>query len=323
MIGIDFIGYLIFCTIVEIFYFKIARNNNITDQPNCRSSHSVTTIRGGGIIFPIAFWGSFYFIQVRDWMYFATGLAAISIISFLDDILTLSNKVRLVVHFFSVAMIFFQLHMVWNFILIIPLFIIVTGVINAYNFMDGINGLTALYSIITVVSLYYVNQFLHQFLPTPFFLSVLASLVVFSFYNVRKKAKCFAGDVGSVCMAFLICFFILTLSLATGSLLWVLFLTVYGIDVGFTIFSRICRKESIFKAHRSHFYQFLANERKISHIKISFIYSGAQLLFNYIVIINYEKGSFMLVMLILFAFLLIYITFRLRFEGRYRLFTAY
>lgn len=314
---------LVLYAIFELVYFRVADKYNIIDKPNHRSSHQAVTIRGGGIIFPISFLLPLVVSVYKGWIFISFGLFAISLISFLDDIITLNNKVRLLIQSFSVALL---LHEVTNFshiLLLLSLFIVITGIINAYNFMDGINGITALYSIVTIGTLFWLSHSFVTIIPDIFFISLLASLLVFSFFNIRKKAKCFAGDVGSVSMAFIICFLLLSLSAKTGSFVWILFLGVYGIDTVFTIICRLSRKEPIFKAHRSHFYQFLANEQKLNPLVISFGYALAQLILNMVVITAYQTDNLLIAIAGLFGFLTIYTIFRLRFEGRYRLFTAY
>ena len=189
--------------------------------------------------------------------------------------------------------------------------------------MDGINGITAFYSIVTIGTLLWMNSFMIQFLPPFIFISLLAALSVFSFFNVRRKARCFAGDVGSVSMAFIICFWLLTLSIKTKNMLWILFLGVYGIDTVFTLCCRLMRREPLFKAHRSHFYQFLTNEGGWKHVSTSCLYASIQFFLNVLVIISYQKNISFLAIAGLFAILIIYIIFRLRLESKYRLFTSY
>jgi UDP-GlcNAc:undecaprenyl-phosphate GlcNAc-1-phosphate transferase len=192
---------------VEIIYFKIADHFNIIDQPNHRSSHSAVTIRGGGIIFGVA--GLlFFFLFGFQYLFFTVGLFLIALISFLDDIHTLNNKVRLAVHGLSVLLLFTQLDVVyfpWYFTAIGV--IVVIGTINAYNFMDGINGITGGYSLLLLATLYFIDKYIIDFTSIELLLTVIISVVVFNFFNFRKKAKCFAGDVGSVSIAFIIVFF--------------------------------------------------------------------------------------------------------------------
>ncbi len=309
--------------VFEFLYFRVADKYNIIDKPNHRSSHSSITIRGGGIIFPISFLIPLVVSVYHDWLLVSFALTAISLISFLDDVITLNNKVRLLIQSFSVVLLLLQVSGHTHILLLVLLFIIITGIINAYNFMDGINGITALYSIVIIGSIFWINQFVITIIPDIFFVSILASLLVFSYYNVRKKAKCFAGDVGSVSMAFIICFLLINLSVKTGSFIWILLLGIYGIDTVFTIVCRLARKEPIFKAHRSHFYQFLVNEQGINPLIVASIYALVQLILNVAVIFAYRADMPLVAVASLFVFLLIYTIFRLRFEGRYRLFTAY
>ncbi len=268
---------------VELMYFKLADKFNIIDKPNERSSHSTITLRGGGIIF---YFGSlaFFFYSDFQYPYFFLGLTAITIISFLDDIFTLSNKIRLLVHLSSVLLMFYEIDLFIFPIWVIPIAVVVAiGTINAYNFMDGINGITVSYSTAVLLLLAYVNT-QYPFIDPEFIYYVLLSCVVFGFFNFRQKAKCFAGDVGSVAIAFIILFLIAKAMVTTGSLIYILFLVVYGIDAVWTILRRLSKKENIFKAHRSHLYQYLANENKTNKLVVSSVYGLLQLIGGGVVI---------------------------------------
>lgn len=262
-----------------LVYFKIADYYNIIDKPNERSSHSNITIRGGGIIFPLAslLWFLAYEFQ---YPFFITGLMAISAISLIDDIYTISVKPRLFVHFASVALLLYELG-IFNYpiLWLIIAFIMVIGWINAFNFMDGINGITVFYALVTLSSLAWVNNTIgfidHEFL----FISIIGG-AVFGFFNARKKAKTFAGDIGSVSMAFIIAFSLTRLMIHTGRWEYILFVCVYGVDSVITIFQRLLKKENIFKPHRTHLYQYLANEMSISHIAVASLYAIIQLIIN-------------------------------------------
>lgn len=279
-----YIFILITLFLLELLYFKIANRFNIIDKPNERSSHTSITLRGGGIIFYLAV--LIYFV-ISDFQYpwFFLGLTLMTVISFLDDIFTLSNKFRLLVHFSAVLLMAYQLQvfaMPWYYLIIT--FIVVVGVINAYNFMDGINGITACYSLSVAGLLMLVNQRFH-FIEQDFLLYTALSLLVFAFFNFRMKAKCFAGDVGSVAIAFILLFALGSLIIQTGNLLYILFLAVYGVDAVWTILRRLYLKENIFKAHRSHLYQFLGNEAKTNKLAISFAYGVIQFIIGYLVIL--------------------------------------
>ncbi len=312
--------YFVLFVILELVYFKIAERFNIIDKPNHRSSHTSVTIRGGGVIFPLAVFIYALFNGFQD-AYFVIGLLAISTISFLDDILTLNNKIRLSVHLAAVLLLFFQWNLFslsWYWILIALIFVIAT--INAYNFMDGINGITGGYSLLTIVTLYYINQNVIGFTSNGLLLMVGLALIVFNFFNFRKKAKCFAGDVGSVSIAFIIVFLIGQLILTSENLSYILLLLVYGTDTAFTVLFRKIRKENIFEAHRSHFYQYLSNQLKYSHIAVSSIYIFLQLLTN-LILLNMDNMMYSLYLFC--AFVALYISLRFQLEGKQRLLVSY
>lgn len=274
---------LIALFILELVYFKVADRFNIIDKPNERSSHSSITLRGGGVVF---YFGAFiYFIHSGfQYPWFFLGLTLMTIVSFLDDIFTLSNKIRLLIHFSSVLLMAYQLDlfdMPWYYLLIG--FIVVVGVINAYNFMDGINGITACYSLAVGGLLMIVNQ-QANFVVQDLLIFSLLGVLVFTFFNFRTKAKCFAGDVGSVAIAYILLFALGLLIMTTGNLIYILFLAVYGIDAVWTIIRRLLRKENIFEAHRSHLYQFLGNEAGVNKLLISFLYGAIQFVLGYLVI---------------------------------------
>lgn len=108
---------------------------------------------------------------------------------------------------------------------------------------------------------------------------MMLAVLVFSFFNFRPrgKAKCFAGDVGSVGMAFIVLFEIGLLIAKTGDVTWLIFLLVYGVDGCLTICHRIMLHENLGEAHRKHAYQLMANELKMSHPAVSLIYMAMQL----------------------------------------------
>ncbi|RZJ52122.1 MAG: glycosyltransferase family 4 protein, partial [Flavobacterium sp.] len=276
--------------IIELLYFKVADKFNIIDKPNLRSSHTEITLRGGGIIFWFA--ALLYFTQNIQYNYFFfTGITLVSLVSFWDDIQSLSNKIRISVHFLSISLIFYDLGVFSNVSIpwVVLAYIFAIGIINAYNFMDGINGITGLYTIVIMGSLWYVNKYVQLFVDVDFIVYPILASVVFLFFNYRKKAKCFAGDVGSIAIAFWIIYLIFKLILNTNSIIWLLFLAVYGVDAICTILHRLYLKQNIFEAHRLHFYQILSNEYKIQHRLVALIYAIVQSLISIVVIFLYQK----------------------------------
>ena len=154
--------------------------------------------------------------------------------------------------------------------------IVCTGIINAYNFMDGINGITGGYSLVILAALAYINKEVVTFVEADFIYTVICSVLVFCFFNFRKKAKCFAGDVGSVSIAFILLFLIGRLIIETEDFSWIVLLSVYGVDSVLTIIHRLMLHENIGLPHRKHLYQIMANELKIPHVMVSSIYMAVQ-----------------------------------------------
>ncbi|GAA4205125.1 glycosyltransferase family 4 protein [Pedobacter jeongneungensis] len=309
---------LIALFIIELVYFKVADHFNIIDKPNHRSSHTTVTIRGGGIIFTIAAL-IFFFTFGFQYPYFILGLFLISLISFLDDIFTLNNKIRLSIHLLAVILMFYQWQLFslnWYWIPVALIFVI--GTINAYNFMDGINGITGGYSLLVIATLYYINEQVVSFTSSDLLIIVGLSLLVFNFFNFRKKAKCFAGDVGSVSIAFIIVFLIGQLVIQTQNFNYILLLLFYGLDAVTTIVFRVIRKENIFEAHRSHFYQFLSNEKKWPHLVVVSSYILIQLIINVLLILFVGKDSLTALFLIVTSGI-IFLVVRFTTEGKVRL----
>lgn len=297
-----YVIYLIIAAILlaaELLYFRIADKCNIIDKPNERSSHTKVVIRGGGIIFVIGLWvWSAFFGFQYPWMLAAVTLAAG--ISFVDDIHSLPDSVRLVVQFVAMGLLFWQIVQslgfaggefawwVWALIGIAAL-IVCVGATNIYNFMDGINGITAGYSLAVLVPLFLLNRMSDlagQFVDGSLIVVVVLSVLVFSFFNFRpkNKAKCFAGDVGSVGMAFILLFLIGCLIMKTRDITWLIFLLVYGIDGCCTIVHRVMLHENLGEAHRKHAYQLMANELGMSHVVVSLIYMALQLVISLVMV---------------------------------------
>lgn len=270
---------LLFITLlaIENVYFYIASILNITDKPNIHSSHQRITLLGGGIVFYIGILlYSLFFGMEYKW--FLLALTLITIISFLDDIHNLPSKTRLLFHLVASILLFYQIDVFalpW-WVIVAALFVCV-GTINAYNFMDGINGLTGGYSLVVLCALAFINKYTTEFIDPNIIYVTILSVLVFTFYNFRKKARCFAGDVGAISMAFIIIFLLGKLMITTGNLNYIILLLVYGVDSSITIIHRIILKENIFQPHRKHTYQIMANNLGLGHLAVSTIYITVQL----------------------------------------------
>ena len=273
--------------VLELVYFKIADKCNIIDKPNERSSHSTIVLRGGGIIFMLGLWiwSAFYGFS---YPWFLAAVTLIAGVSFVDDIRSLPDSVRLVAQFVAMGLMFYQLDMLhWEmwWVVIIAL-IVCVGASNVINFMDGINGITGGYALSVLLPLLLINNGAAgcdlnakvAFVPTSLIMTVILADVVFCLFNFRPKgkAKCFAGDVGSIGIAFILLFLIGQLIMKTGDVTYLIFLLVYGVDGCLTICHRIMLHENLGEAHRKHAYQLMANELKIGHVKVSLLYMGIQ-----------------------------------------------
>lgn len=274
---------LVLLFFAELFYFYIADKYNIIDKPNERSSHSRITLRGGGIIF---YFGvlAYFLTNHFEYPWFMLALTLVTLISFIDDIRSTSQALRLVFHFSAMGLMFYQwglFSLPWWTILVA--LIICTGIINAYNFMDGINGITGGYSLIILGTLAFINHSVVSFVEPDLIYTMLCAVLVFNFFNFRKRAKCFAGDVGAVSIAFTILFLIGRLIIQTGDFSWIILLVVYGIDSVLTIVHRLMLHENIGLPHRKHMYQIMANELRMPHVVVALIYMMMQA----IVVIGY------------------------------------
>ena len=273
--------------VAELVYFKIADKFNIIDKPNQRSSHSTIVLRGGGIIFSFAMvvWAVVMAVQgngqlVINYLPFLAGLLMVAGVSFWDDVKSLPDSVRLVVQFVAMLLMFFSMNLLhWNMWWIVLVALIVcVGATNVINFMDGINGITAGYSLAVLIPLVLLNQEF-VFIEPSFLVVAILGVLVFCIFNFRPKgkAKCFAGDVGSIAIAFIMLFAIGKLVVLTGDVTYLIFLLVYGVDGCLTICHRIMLHENLGEAHRKHAYQLMANELKIGHVKVSLLYMAMQL----------------------------------------------
>lgn len=265
----------------ELAYFKVADHFNIIDKPNLRSSHTRVTLRGGGIVFLFGawLWAAFFGLQ---YPWFMIGLTLIALVSFADDVYSVPNWARLLVQFTAMFIMFHELGILhWNlWWMVLIAWIVCVGITNAYNFMDGINGITGAYALSVLLPLLYVNS-KTPFIDMPFLVVTGVSILIFCFFNFRKRAKCFAGDVGAIGIAFILIFALGKLVVKENDLTYIVFFTVYGVDSVLTICHRILLHEPLGEAHRKHAYQLMANELKMPHLVVSTLYMVMQLLISF------------------------------------------
>ena len=295
----------------ELLYLQLARHFHLFDVPNERSLHQdTTTVRGGGIVvylavLTIVLTGSF------DQPYFFGGLTAVVLISFLDDLYSVPIPYRLFVQALGVGLLLVQTGTYPTAWWVFPgLLILGICILNTGNFMDGINGMTAFYSLVTVGTLWYLQNVTASG-SSALYPSVFMALLVFGFFNARPKAICFAGDVGSIGIAFILLYSLLTLINQYHTYLPLLLLAVYGTDSLLTIIHRANQQQLIFRAHRQHLFQLLVSKRGWSHLRVSCLYALVQAGINGLVIWAIDwpaTQQFLLAGFILIPLLVLYIT---------------
>lgn len=276
-------------------YFRVALRFGIVDRPNGRSSHERPTLLGGGIVFYLAVVLYFLFFEFQ-YPYFLAGMSLLSIVSFIDDIKPQAALLRLLVQFTSIALLIIEwkvpmlaLPIPMLFALLL-LLIIGVGFLNAFNFMDGINGMLGAGGLAVGLGLLYIEYYIVSFVNAPLLIVLLISLLIFNFYNFRKKAVCFAGDVGAMALAFVLLFLVGKLIIVTSNFSWIGLFTVFGVDVVLTIMHRIKLRENLLVAHRKHLFQIMANELNMPHLVVSSIYALIQILLTIGIIVFSEHS---------------------------------
>ena len=305
-------NYLIISIILIVcsfLYISIAKYFNIVDKPNHRSSHTKITIRGGGIIF---FIGALFFFLTTGFQYpcFFAGLTVLAIISFVDDLISLSALLRFSTQIIACLLLLYQAVYDYNLLFLLFLLIAAIAFVNAYNFMDGINGITGIYCIGVLCSLIYVDYYIIDYIEIDLLIYTLISVIVFGYFNFRKKALFFAGDIGSVTLAFILIFAAYKLLIATESPYVLLLFIVYGTDSLMTILKRFYLKEKLSEPHRHHIYQKLTDLLNYSHIKIALLYGIVQMIISMVVILTFNidlNTQWLLTVSFLILFAIIYI----------------
>lgn len=273
---IEYITLGLFLLAFEYAYLIFAKRLRIVDRPHHQSSHSGVIVRGGGVVFYMAFliWSLSHDLR---WGGGLLGLTIMAVVSFADDVHSISPRIRLICQFIAILVMFDHSGLLKNSMhVIVILAIACVGAMNIYNFMDGINGMTGGYSLIVALALLYVNANMVPFAPQSLILYVIMAIVIFNLFNFRSRAICFAGDVGSLSIGFIIVYFVLVLAIKGHSMSWIVMFSVYLVDGGMTILHRILLRENLMKPHKKHVYQIMANELKMPHLVVSGIYMGLQ-----------------------------------------------
>lgn len=280
------------------WFLAKARQWTLMDLPNERSSHKIPTPRGGGLFFfPVISLFSLlaWLWQPMDlpipWLLYSLFCGgALSFLGFRDDVSSLPSSLRLGAQIGLIIPLVLlgpdwsslnlpllpEIHWGWTGKLLLGLWFV--GMINVYNFMDGIDGIAALQGVAVSIGTLFIACF-YQF----HFLSLVAvitlgTLTAFLWFN-WQPARIFMGDVGSNFLGFLFAWFPtalvwLPVSQPQTSLIFAgfcLFLAPFILDGGFTFIRRLLNHENVLAAHRSHLYQRLVCSG-LSHGKVSLLY---------------------------------------------------
>ena len=290
-----------------IGYLKLAEKWSIIDKPNSRSSHNYITKRGGGVLYLLGFIIYLYFSDFNN-QFVITIAFLFGIIGFIDDIKNLNFKIKLLLQVIILSVFIISQNYLLEWYVISLIFLFILGSINTYNFMDGINGLTILYSLSFLISFLLINNYFIYFTDNNLLLILIICNLIIGVFNVRKQAICFLGDAGPISMGFIFSILCLTLIIKSNDLSPLILFMIYGIDSGWTIVQRVISKENIFLPHRKHLYQLLVNEYQFPHLRVSFIYFMVQITLNLIWLLDYKNGNSMNMFIISFILLsLIYL----------------
>ncbi len=239
------------------------------DLPNERSLHDKPIARGGGIIFLLITIITLPFSKFYSIFLFLP----LAFVSFLDDLFSISPKIRYLIHVSTIFLIlitnfnFFILDKpIINFFIYLILLLVGTSIINFSNFMDGINSLLTSTIAITFINVILIKNPVHLY-------PILGSLLVFYFFN-KTPAKVFMGDIGSTFLGALLFLEIISAkSLIESFMILAVSLPIF-IDAFSCVVRRFLNGEDIFKAHKKHLYQRLVNSG-YSHTRVAQIYSAS------------------------------------------------
>ncbi|MDR1761111.1 MAG: hypothetical protein LBR55_01530 [Bacteroidales bacterium] len=284
---------------------KLASKFGIVDNPTHRSSHVRRTVTGGGLVFVAAI---LLYLFSKDTLmpYYLAGLTILAVVSYADDIRAISVYPRFVIQVVAATLLLSQIELniplnfdelpYFHWTYSVVMVVVIVGIFNLFNFMDGINGMLGITGFVLFFTLLLVNNAVpdRHFIDNDYLIYVLLALGVFLFYNLRKQAHCFAGDVGAIVLAFISIYAVAMLIAETENFIYIFLFAPYAIEAGYTIIQRIFLRQNIFQPHRIHLFQLLCNELRFSHTKISIVYGICQMLINVcIILVNVLHFSLM------------------------------
>ncbi len=302
-------------------YIFVAWRYGIFDIPNERSSHQQPTVSAAGLLFPFA--AVIWF--VLSGMQHTTIIAAmllLTMVSFIDDVKHVNARLRVLFHFIAAGLLIlvsdFDNHQWYT---LITSYLLIVGYINAGNFMDGINGMTAFFHLVTLGSFILMEQVaqVNLMIPVDTYTTVqvlrlfpeglveilFISVLVFAFFNARKKALVFAGDAGSISLSFIVAWLMIQLMMATGNFFWILLIATYGIDTTYTMVVRLRGGQKPLEAHRKHLHHLLVDVKRYPHVIVSAAYAVTQLIINALTVWMITAGTMTILSFLMILFVLI------------------
>ena len=285
-------------------YFPFAEKKGMLAGVNHRSSHTKPVITGAGFIFYISY--VFYIISFvfstwdAPWPLFI-GISILAIVSFIDDLKDLWFFIRLVVQILAVILMLYQIYIEFSMepfamnasllmILAIVGLIFSVGFVNLYNFMDGLNGMMVGITISALAIFALIDFFVVDFVDDLLLVYTAIPTLIFAFFNARRQAICFAGDVGAIVLGFVMVYMLVSLLMQTANVVYIFIFASIYLEAGMTVMQRLLAGQNIFKPHRIHLFQLLCNEHKHHHVKISAFYALNQLVFGAIIVtMNYYE----------------------------------
>lgn len=286
----SFTAAVVLCVIVR----DVARRRRLVDVPNERSLHTVPVPRLGGVALTLAVWSVLAIgaqfapiLRERDLLAWIAGSFLIAVVGFLDDVVSLSARVRLLVQVvvasgvLAIAPLATDLSIAGPWHVSVPrvaLFptsvVFVVGATNIYNFMDGMDGIAGTQAAGAGVALGCAAVSLGQYDVAAVALAIAAASAGFLVHNM-PPATLFLGDAGSTFLGF--SFSTLGLLAATRPTpvpcgVVIVALAPFLLDGSFTIVRRLSRGERIWQAHKSHLYQ-RAVGTGLTHRDVLFVYA--------------------------------------------------
>lgn len=231
------------------------------------------------------------FSQALSWP-LAIATLFLSWVGWWDDWKSLYVRFRLIAQLAAVSLLSYQLYpmhdsLIWA--LFIGFFLLCS--INFHNFMDGINGMLLLQTILTLSSLAFW-QWKNMGSIDPYLPGSALLLGVMLYFNFRKRALLFLGDAGSTALGLLLAYLLIKELLLSGAWPLLCFFAVFFTDAGLTLLVRAVQKKNIVQAHREHLYELLVNEGQQPHLHIAMAYSIVQLSINIGVIQDWLNSLF-------------------------------